>query len=152
AVVAFEQKNGGGRPNGAQLFHECDALSGNVPDDHVSDAVDDGAGSIDLNKKVADGGIHPAIARETEVNDMPVQTAPQDSATSHARTRGTGSLCGRGAAKDERLCPRGQTLEMRSGWNADAEELNAIIKREIEGVLSLARSQIPHDFRLHFLL
>ena len=135
---------------GAELVDERDALRADGGGVHVGQAVDHEDGGIDLDEKVAHGGVHATVAREAEVDDGAVEAAAEDRGVDHAGARRAGAVVDRGAVEHDGLGGAwGEGFELCVGRHADREALNAVVEREIEGVFAQAGGELTDDQLFH---
>ena len=148
-ATVFDEDDGCRGVLGAQLLHQRHAFGRHIGRLHVRGAVDDNGRGIELVDQVADGGVHATVAGEAEVDDRAIKSAAQDGRVHHAGAGGVRAVRDRGAVEDDRLVfSRSEALELRTGWHADLQLLDAVVKRQVGGefVLAWGQSADHHGF------
>ena len=137
----------------AQQRDQGGTLTADVRRAHIRRAVNYVGRGVNLAKQLAHGGVHPPIAGKAQVDHRTVKTASQDGRMHHARSRGAGTVRNRSPVEHDRFgLARRQSCETRAWRHADLQRFDAVVQRQIRGVLAQAGSQAGLDHLLHFLL
>lgn len=137
---------------GAELFDKGNALGCHGGGVHVGQAVDDVNRGIELDEVIADFFVHRAVSGEAEVDDGAVEPAAEDRSMDHAGAACAGPVGDAGAVEDDGLffawC---EALEVSACGDADFEELDAVVERQVGGEFAFAGGNVFDDEGIHLL-